>query len=255
MAYCTKCGKQSPDSAKFCSGCGEVLKSVRKPKAWKRVYIIILVSLAVTIGGYFLFFYTQMRKKGSPIIATYDSTRVENFENKKTYGNESPSSLNTAYQSIKIPQPLVPIVKAANVTPQWTEKEDVTGNHALIRLYVGAIGKKTIKLFITGVDTVNKLASGYSIAGNNSVMFEGYYTVHNREASTNQANNYIDAPETIYKLALFEPESINVNGVFQLKIHLSDLVGGFGTGSWTSYDGKLYREIRLDDTVAVQMKN
>lgn len=275
MNYCTACGKQNPEIAKFCTGCGAMLKSailqpgqpvIRKDTAFEKTFkqpvkgkknlwliIGLLAFLALGTAFYFLFINNPRKKpelgaknEAAPMLAT-DSTKKES--NNSGTGQRKNSG---AFRNI--PKPLVPIVKAANVLPKWTENEDINGNHSLIRLYIGAIGKKPIKLFITGVDTINNLIIGYSNVGNNTVMFEGPFTRRERKASTNEADNYVDAPESIFEMTLFEPESINSNGVFKLEIHISDLFGGDATGSWVSYDGKLYREIALSDIIAVQMK-
>ena len=53
------------------------------------------------------------------------------------------------------------------VTISFYEREIPSGNHPLIYLYIGTLGIKPFKLFITGVNA-NKVL-GYSITGTNKV--------------------------------------------------------------------------------------
>lgn len=61
MIYCTKCGKQNADAAKFCTGCGITLNAVvadlPKNKS-KRNWVIIgaIIFIGAVTGIYFLFF-------------------------------------------------------------------------------------------------------------------------------------------------------------------------------------------------------
>ncbi|MDZ4810929.1 MAG: zinc ribbon domain-containing protein [Bacteroidota bacterium] len=77
MSYCTKCGKQNPDTAKFCTGCGITLKPVvtqsiptavpinvnhplktESPSKNKTKWLLIgiIVFLGLGAGIYFIFF-------------------------------------------------------------------------------------------------------------------------------------------------------------------------------------------------------
>ena len=84
MIYCTKCGKQNPDSAKFCTGCGATLtKAIIQPaqpastltntpspliaepaRKNKTAWIIlgITIFLGLGIGTYFMFFSNKKIK-------------------------------------------------------------------------------------------------------------------------------------------------------------------------------------------------
>jgi len=163
---------------------------------------------------------------------------------------ETPAT--TTYVQRQIPKPLVPIIKAANVLPKWTQSEEIDGEYILIGFYVGAIGKKSIKLSIVGVDTTNNHVVGFSSVNGNRVDFEGTYTLRLRKASTNQASNIIDFNTYVFNLSLFEPDGINTNGFFQIELDVTDAQGSSGTGSWTSYSGKLYREVSVTDTYLAQ---
>ena len=70
MSFCTKCGKQNPDTAKFCTGCGATLTPItatsvpsqpvppqiesKNKNNW--IVIAIIVILGLGIGAYFVFF-------------------------------------------------------------------------------------------------------------------------------------------------------------------------------------------------------
>lgn len=145
-----------------------------------------------------------------------------------------------------IPKPLVPITKAGTVYAKGDESKAPAGGHPLIDMYCGALGNKGITLYLTFVDTPSKRVSGYSVVGNSRTDFEGIYTEEERKKPSNQADNYIDYGSTIYKLILQEPNQSNKNGVFNLQLDISDL-SRTGYGSWVSYDGMLYREIKIID--------
>lgn len=87
MAFCKKCGKQNPDTAKFCIGCGNPLKikhpetntvlpnqddrginifvAPKKNKKTIRLISGIILLLAICTSAYFLFFN---KKKDLPIL-------------------------------------------------------------------------------------------------------------------------------------------------------------------------------------------
>ena len=102
MAYCTKCGKQNPDTAKFCTGCGATLtnaivqpaqqtkipnasnslkpESNRKNKTtWVIVGTIVLIGLLA--GAYFLFFTKKKGDTGSTTVANSDSLSTDSGTN------------------------------------------------------------------------------------------------------------------------------------------------------------------------------
>jgi len=152
-----------------------------------------------------------------------------------------------------IPKPLVPIVPASKVLPTWTPKEDIEGNYPLLGgLFVGALGKKPFKLVIENVDTKNKTLSGFSKTSTSETAFEGRYTMTVREPDSKVADNVIDFKTWVFKVVLFEPSGVNFTGVFQLTFNSTDAHGTDAFGTWTSYDGQLYRGIKLMDTYVAQ---
>ena len=156
------------------------------------------------------------------------------------------SSSSTIQNIQQLPSPKVPLTRASNVAPNCNDANAPVGNHPLIDLYCGALGKRPIEIYITGVDESSKTAYGYSIVGKNRVNFEGTFTKEEHKAASHQANNIIDAASTTYRLILREPSQANINGVFNLELYISD-IGRSGYGTWTSYDGMLYREIKISD--------
>ncbi len=86
MAYCTKCGKQNSNTAKFCTGCGIALLA---PVSGQQPYpppktneknkktiagIIVMVALGICVVGYFIFF--NKKADNSP---SGDSGKVSQF--------------------------------------------------------------------------------------------------------------------------------------------------------------------------------
>ncbi|MBK8300429.1 MAG: zinc-ribbon domain-containing protein [Chitinophagaceae bacterium] len=81
MSFCTKCGKQNTDTAKFCTSCGGALTSIQQPVNSKNnlKIIISVTSLVVVAACYFLFFH----KKSNPGITspiTTDTTTIQQPE-------------------------------------------------------------------------------------------------------------------------------------------------------------------------------
>jgi hypothetical protein len=100
MSFCTKCGKQNSDTAKFCIGCGTTLmasvilvkpdttipdsgysvmprpSSIRKIK-WIIIGIIVLLGLGA--GAYFIFF----NKKKENSESLYYTSKTEDLSNNK----------------------------------------------------------------------------------------------------------------------------------------------------------------------------
>lgn len=80
MAFCTKCGKSNPGTAKFCTSCGAVLgpaipvvQESSKPasKPWKIFAAVLIILLGV--ATYFLFF----NKKEKEAVQTTISESVK----------------------------------------------------------------------------------------------------------------------------------------------------------------------------------
>jgi hypothetical protein len=108
MNYCTRCGKQNPDSNKFCIGCGTLLKAnplntdystelfaktaTTKKGPWLILGVIGLLGLAT--GGYFII----SSKKGTPKDAVSDN---------KTVTKDTVSSPPTVKQKPSDPVPLI----------------------------------------------------------------------------------------------------------------------------------------------------
>lgn len=80
---CLKCGKDNPDNAKFCSGCGALLQKkaevepVKKRKTGKKkiwIVLIVLILAILLLGAYFL---SKERKS----VKEYAENVVEIFQN------------------------------------------------------------------------------------------------------------------------------------------------------------------------------
>jgi hypothetical protein len=140
------------------------------------------------------------------------------------------------------------------VTISFYEREIPSGNHPLIYLYIGTLGIKPFKLFITGVNA-NKVL-GYSITGTNKVSFSGTFTEKDTtyiyDIGTEEQlkeNTDFNIKGTVYYLKLIEPTSNNKNGKFNLVIYNLDAMGSEGEGKWVSYDKTLNRNIILTGAI------
>ncbi|MFP5043097.1 hypothetical protein [Parasediminibacterium sp. JCM 36343] len=168
--------------------------------------------------------------------------------NKKDTSKHVTSNISTNKPSEieDLPKAKVSLTRATKVTLKCDGSNAPNGNHPLIDLYCGALGQKPIEIYITSVDLPAKEVAGYSIVGGSRTNFKGSFTTSNHKAASHQADNVVDVASTIYKLILKEPSQANRNGVFSIDIDISD-VGRSGYGTWTSYDGMLYREIKIID--------
>jgi len=113
----------------------------------------------------------------------------------------------------------------------------------LIGLYIGTLGVKPFKLFITKV--INNEISGYSITGSNNVSFRGTFISINKTYSLNEDLKGMNVKGTQYQLKLSESKNNNKNGIFSIILDNMDTQGTFGKGSWISYDKSLKRKIIL----------
>ena len=119
MPFCTICGKQNPDTAKFCTGCGVTLVAkqettvqaafpLEKGRAKKKkpnwILIGSLGALAVAIGVYFIFF------------------------NKNKNGDESKTDVTTEQT---VSSPVVDSIVAITATPQPSVSEAVPLNNGV----------------------------------------------------------------------------------------------------------------------------
>ena len=220
----------------------------------KLIRIIFLTILISSCGQ------NEMKQKDMELKERELALKEKEFNLKQqdTVGNQSlfssptPEEISNSFKR-DIPIPQVALVSASNVLPSWSQHEDIEGNYPFLTgLYVGALGKKPFKLIIESVDTINKTLSGYSKTSTSQTAFTGTYTMTFREPNSKLANNVIDFQTWIFKTELFEPSGINHTGVFQISFNVTDAHGSDATGTWTSYDGQLYRGIRLMDTYIAQ---
>lgn len=156
------------------------------------------------------------------------------------------SSIKNISSTPVLPTPKVPLTRVGSTTPMCSNNNVPSGNHPLIDLYCGALGKKSIEIYITGVDESEKTLQGYSIVNNSRTNFEGTFSTKEHKAPSHKADNIVAVASTFYNLILREPSQANTNGVFNIEIDISD-IGRTGYGVWISYNGMLYREIRIFD--------
>jgi uncharacterized membrane protein YvbJ len=85
MAYCTKCGKQNPETAKFCTACGGTLTAItpsnvqkKKKSRWLITGGILLAGLLVV--SYFIFF-NNPKKQDKVLINDDTKTSIKGLVN------------------------------------------------------------------------------------------------------------------------------------------------------------------------------
>lgn len=110
MIYCTKCGKQNLDNAKFCTGCGKTLANPqlsptqrttipdatslttplpaeKRKSTW---VIVVLLLLGLAAGAYFIFFNNKKNNSATVNATSADSSTTDNEEKN---GNERSASV------------------------------------------------------------------------------------------------------------------------------------------------------------------
>lgn len=231
MFFCTVCGKQNPDTAKFCIGCGKsrlksssedevnITSSVTKTGSGKtKLFVLItIIVLGLSTGIFFIFF----DKKRKPVMPqNVDAVNVPQTEQKQVADTH---------------QPKQEIVKAGD---KWTTE------HSLVYgIYTGTIGYKKFTLKIEAVSG-NKV-KGYNITGTNKRPVEGVFTEVHGEFDQ-FGDKTVLVTTNIYSLILKEPGTDEWDGEFKLRIELCDWFDE-GKGTWKSYNGKLNRTIKFSD--------
>ena len=90
MFYCSNCGKQNPNTAKFCTGCGAILTNTKyseTPKNNYKVIILVSVFLITIVASYFIFFNPK-NKPATITVVNADTAAVlkaEPFIPKNSY--------------------------------------------------------------------------------------------------------------------------------------------------------------------------
>jgi serine/threonine protein kinase len=83
LNYCTKCGKENPGTAKFCTACGVALVSAQQPSIHsKNNFNVIVISLSVLLAAAVCFYiYINNKSKPGPITGGgTDTTAVQQPE-------------------------------------------------------------------------------------------------------------------------------------------------------------------------------
>ncbi|MBK8300434.1 MAG: zinc-ribbon domain-containing protein [Chitinophagaceae bacterium] len=138
MAYCTKCGKQNSDTAKFCTSCGATLKSGVIPpiptSAPNKVYhpmepkrnsskkstwlaIGIISFLGLFAGVYFIFFNKKKSAKANEIVVETDVVPPADTTTSQADYNAAPEP------DVSKPVPLNP---ESNITTEPISPTEVT---------------------------------------------------------------------------------------------------------------------------------
>lgn len=205
MLYCTKCGKQNTDTAKFCTGCGISLihfdaakvpspeividNKPKKSKVW--VYVISASLLCIIAASYFLFFRSPS-KMGS---------------------QQKPDSF---YES------------------QLTSKT-----------YIGTVsGTVATKPFTLKFESItDDKITGYNITGNSKRPVKGSFikAIEQYDLNGDQKNL---VPNHVFLIKINEPGNEEWDGEFNLRIEISDWFNR-GNGTWRAYNGRLNRIIEF----------
>ncbi len=207
MSHCTKCGKKNLDTAKFCTSCGTVLAEQGNKTSNKKSSKAIIFSLLVifTIGGFYFLFLNKRKKTTSQAMSSVTDTISTNQNLAKPEDNNA-----------------------------WST------NHSLVfDTYTGKSGHKDFILKIEAVSG-NKVR-GYNITGGFKRLVEGEFLVSNGKWDQ-FGDGTVIVTTYIYNLTLREPRDHEWDGVFQLRIELSDWFNK-GAGTWKGYKLDLERQI------------
>jgi len=231
MLFCTVCGKQNPDTARFCTGCGasllksssedevNITSSVNKTGGGKtKLFVLITIIVLGLCAGVFFIFVNKKEKTITP--QNVDAVNVPQAEQKQVTDTQQPKQ-----ESVK-------------ADDKWTTE------HSLVYgIYTGTIGSKKFTLKIEAVSG-NKV-KGYNITGTNKRPVEGVFTEAHGEFDQ-FGDKTVMVTTNIYSLTLKEPGTDEWDGEFKLRIELCDWFGE-GKGTWKSYNGKLNRTIKFSD--------
>jgi len=126
MAYCIKCGKQNPDTAKFCTGCGGALVAKQEttpaanypkesaPTKGKKINWVIFASLGTLLlaAAVYFIFLNKEKSKDNPV--------VDNDEQQNTTESTIPVATDSD------PVPLKPGTQNTELTISQTEVDNVS---------------------------------------------------------------------------------------------------------------------------------
>jgi|CXWL01.1.fsa_nt_gi hypothetical protein len=150
MSYCIKCGKQNPDTAKFCIGCGTALKAkttgtaptsalstLKQDAEYKKLFgapakkkkntwliIGIIAVLGLGAGSYFIFFNKKGNNAGEAKAEMRDTATVQS-----TVQNNMASAIDSAapaYPTTSNAVPLNPGTSDTEITITQTEVDEVS---------------------------------------------------------------------------------------------------------------------------------
>ena len=93
MSFCTKCGKQNLDTAKFCTSCGATLATItvtpfpsqvvsKNKNYWIVIGIVVILGLGV--GAYFIFF----NKKSEKVEVQPESKPIQTIPGSYPYASQ-----------------------------------------------------------------------------------------------------------------------------------------------------------------------
>lgn len=214
MAYCTNCGKQNTDAAKFCTGCGSTLGNKNGKAGSKKVsgiIILLLLLLLAASGIYFIFF----NNKKQPATTAEEKSRPEVVTPAK---QEAGSVLNNDSRDVNY--------SLAGVT------------------YTGKSDYKDLVLKIEEVS--GNRVRGYNITGGLKRQVEGEFQKYS--GTWDEFGDGKTVVKTdIYNLILREPGDHKWDGIFRLKIEVCDRFNK-GEGSWEGYKLNLKRQITISAT-------
>lgn len=231
MTYCTKCGRQNPDTAKFCTGCGLLLpgntlqndrnavSAINNSHSVKtKLYIFtVIVLLIIAASIFFTFFYNKgetetPKEKGDSILQQTDRNLTSDS-----------------------------VIADKNIDHAYENR--ISDPSFLSCIYTGTIGNKKFTLKLEAISG-NKV-KGYNITNNNKRSVEGGFT-ESRGKYDQFGDGKVIIETYIYNLILKEPGTDEWDGEFRLRIELCDWFNK-GEGTWKSYNGKLNRYVVFND--------
>lgn len=142
----------------------------------------------------------------------------------------------------ELPRQEVSVEKEMNNSENLSENNNKSKttieNKFLEDSYIGKIGNKDFKLFIENIN--GDRITGYNVTGTNKRPIKGKVVNKWTKKGTLGEN------QTVFKLILSEPGDDKWDGEFNIELTISDATR-YGNGTWSSYNGKLNRNITIKD--------
>lgn len=187
MGYCTKCGKQNSDTAKFCTGCGTRLgivtestatytsdKKQRKKRNLHWPGILLLGILTLAGAGYFIFFNKKQDGRDKNTIAASEQVPSDRNQTEPTVMADASPTENDGVTNNNPPNSGIP-----SIIRSYFKMSEARNFNNLYDTYLGSIERYYEK--------------GYPTRAELQQLFEHYYST-----TTNSLHDIKDIRVTEY---------------------------------------------------------